>query len=353
MVVPPVSPSRVLQLPLSQQLTSPQSRPNTSTLSGHATQLGVVNVTAAAPTTPAGIVGAGTVTSSGSGTLLLHQQQSELQVARSVQQQPSQQHQALAAQLVSSRSVQQPQQQATVTQLTLPVSTVSASGGTIHHLGQSPPRGGIPPLVNPLSQQQRIVTSMNVQQLQQALQQQQIVQQVQGLLTPTTSQSPATPQTQSVRRNSGTLSPGASPRPNIIQASPLLGSLGALNSQSTNRTSPVNSPDRPRKRIKLEEKPAATTEVANYRKLICDEKLKQIIEVKENYREHLTELFFLQNGGNIMEYFNWKKRPTPQLLNFLKTGNLDSDDEEEIGQEKKINDEVRIQKVCPGADVKR
>ena len=219
MVVPPVSPSRGLQLPLSQQLTSQQSQPATPTQAGHAPQLGVVTVTAAMPTTPVGVVSSGTVTSSGPGTLLL-QQHSELQVGCTVQQQPSQQQQALVAQLtsstMSSRSVQQPQQQATVTQLTLPVSTVSASGGTIHHLGQSPPRGGIPPLVNPLSQQQRIITSMNVQQLQQALQQHQIVQQVQGLLTQTTPQSSATPQTQTVRRNSGTLSPGASPRPNFV-----------------------------------------------------------------------------------------------------------------------------------------
>lgn len=64
-------------------------------------------------------------------------------------------------------------------------------------------------------------------------------------------------------------------------------------------------------------------------------------EIKENYREHLTELFFLQNGWNIMDYLTWKKRPTVQLLNFLKSGNLDSDDEE-LGQEVKINDEVTI-----------
>ena len=44
-----------------------------------------------------------------------------------------------------------------------------------------------------------------------------------------------------------------------------------------------------------------------------------------------------------MDYHACKKRPTVQLLHFLKSGNLDSDDDEEIpvGTETKINDEVR------------
>ena len=104
----------------------------------------------------------------------------------------------------------------------------------------------------------------------------------------------------------------------------------------------MQSPERVRKRIKLEEVPAATPDVATHRKLICDEKLRQMKEIKENYNEHLTELFFLQNGGNSMDYHACKKRPTVQLLHFLKSGNLDSDDDEEIpvGTETKINDEV-------------
>ena len=227
---------------------------------------------------------------------------------------------------ISSATPNQPAQQ-----LTFPaVSTVSASGGTIHHLGQSPTKGGIPPLLNPV-QQQHNVPKMNVQQLQQALQQ--------GAVTP---QQTATPVT--ARRTSGSASPGsASPRASHgmthSQSSPLLSSFSLT--QNPLRTSPVHSPERPRKRVKLEEKPAANQEVASYRKLICDEKQKLMTEIKENYKEHLTELFFLQNGWNVMDYMTWKKRPTVQLLNFLKSGNLDSDDEE-LGQEVKINDEVTI-----------
>jgi hypothetical protein len=54
-----------------------------------------------------------------------------------------------------------------------------------------------------------------------------------------------------------------------------------------------------------------------------------MLELKENYFDHLTECFFLQNGGGLMDYYSWRKRPTPQLVHFLKSGRLDSDDEDE------------------------
>ncbi len=105
------------------------------------------------------------------------------------------------------------------------------------------------------------------------------------------------------------------------------------------RTSPIQSPEQPRKRIKLEEKPAASGEIANYRKLICDEKRREMAKIKVSYKEQLTELFYLQNGGNIMDYFVWKKRPTVHLIDFLRSGKLDSEDEDD-NEEKSINDEV-------------
>lgn len=54
-----------------------------------------------------------------------------------------------------------------------------------------------------------------------------------------------------------------------------------------------------------------------------------MLEVKESYFDNLTECFFLQNGGGMMDYYAWRKRPTPQLVHFLKSGRLDSDDEED------------------------
>ena len=74
-----------------------------------------------------------------------------------------------------------------------------------------------------------------------------------------------------------------------------------------------------------------------------DLKHKQMKEVKAEYFENLTEMFFLQNGNNLIDYHTWKKRPTPQLVTFLKSesGKLDSDEEEDVLQVKEINSEVR------------
>ena len=238
-------------------------------------------------------------------------------------------------------------------------STVSASGGTIHHHGQSPTRGTIPPLANPTQHQpsqSNLMASINLQQQLNAAAgtspSSQTTAHPQGLHTPTAQQplpvTPGNPQG-AVRRmsSSGSLSPGMNTqRPTFERTSPLL-SYGPLT--LSNRTSPIQSPDRVRKRIKLEAVEPTTAEIGNKRKLTCDEKLRQMREIKENYNEHLTELFFLQNGGNIMDYYTWKKRPTVQLLHFLKSGNLDSDDDEEVpvGTETMINDEVSaIERVC-------
>ena len=102
----------------------------------------------------------------------------------------------------------------------------------------------------------------------------------------------------------------------------------------------------PRKRVKLEEKPAANEEIAAARKLILDERYVQMRGIKENYIEHLTECFYLQSGQNLMDFHSWKKRPTPQLVQFLKSGRLDSDDDEENPliylQDKDVHKEVNI-----------
>jgi len=77
-----------------------------------------------------------------------------------------------------------------------------------------------------------------------------------------------------------------------------------------------------------------------------DEKLTQLLDVKENYYDNLTECFFLQNGGQLLDYYPWRKKPTPQLVAFLKNGRLDSDDEDENPviylKEGKTVDEVSI-----------
>lgn len=150
----------------------------------------------------------------------------------------------------------------------------SASGGTIHHLGRSP-------LANPLQQQQPM----------------------------------SNPQQQAA------LSPGPVQQP--------LRRLSSSSSSSSSR--PPQSPDRPpRKKLRLEQRPAANEEVAHYRRLICEEKLREMGRIRGTYEEHLKELFFLQNGGNLMDYFVWlKKPPSAHLQSMLKSARLDSDDDED------------------------
>lgn len=115
----------------------------------------------------------------------------------------------------------------------------------------------------------------------------------------------------------------------------------ALNLTFPNLTALANqSGPSPKKKVKLEEMPATTQEIANHRKLILDLKYKSMLDIKEPYIDNLTEMYFLQNGGNLMDFHGWKKRPTPQLVQFLKSGCLDSDDEEESSLERKINNEV-------------
>ena len=45
--------------------------------------------------------------------------------------------------------------------------------------------------------------------------------------------------------------------------------------------------------------------------------------LKVNFREKLQEWFFLQTGGNMMDFLLWKKRPSSQFLAFLNANRLD------------------------------
>lgn len=159
-------------------------------------------------------------------------------------------------------------------------------GSTVHHHGQSPSRGGVPPLAiphtNSMSATQR--TSMSL---------------------------PGTP-TPGQRRTS---------------TSPV--STGFLQTSTPLHGQP------PVKRIKLEED--EIKDPLKLRQLVYEHKHKELLRMKELYNEHMIELFYLQTGGNMMDYVAMKKKPTPQLLTFLKTNKLDSDDEEEV-----IKKEVKL-----------
>ena len=104
------------------------------------------------------------------------------------------------------------------------------------------------------------------------------------------------------------------------------------------RTSPLpSSPSLVMRKTMMpqtEERPPANAEVAELRQQVLQERLTDIKKLKDNYNNKLTELFFLQNGGNMMDFLAWKKRPNQQLFVYL--SNQRMDDEEE----KTINDEV-------------
>ena len=48
-----------------------------------------------------------------------------------------------------------------------------------------------------------------------------------------------------------------------------------------------------------------------------------IESLKCDFRERLQELFFIQSGGNMVDYPAWKIRPNPHLLSFLNAFRLD------------------------------
>lgn len=55
------------------------------------------------------------------------------------------------------------------------------------------------------------------------------------------------------------------------------------------------------------------------------------------YTDHVAEIYFLQTGGNMMEYTIWRKRAqVPEFLNFLKAYRLDPPSSEAPVQTKQV-----------------
>ncbi|CAI9622550.1 unnamed protein product [Staurois parvus] len=79
-----------------------------------------------------------------------------------------------------------------------------------------------------------------------------------------------------------------------------------------------------------EEIPPASAEDARLRKQCLDHHYKNMIILKENVREYLIEIFFLQQcQGNMMDYLAFRKKPPLSLQHFLKQNDLDLEVEEE------------------------
>lgn len=106
------------------------------------------------------------------------------------------------------------------------------------------------------------------------------------------------------------------------------GSLGQASSSPGIAVLAPPKPDKNRKKLKLEKKPPATLDIAQLRQQISDHKRKCQQEVKGAYRDNLTELYFLQSGGNLMDLAVWRKKPNVHLNNYLKFYSVDPKESE-------------------------
>ncbi|KAM8960730.1 E1A-binding protein p400-like [Pelodytes ibericus] len=81
---------------------------------------------------------------------------------------------------------------------------------------------------------------------------------------------------------------------------------------------------------RLEEIPPATQEDARMRKQCLEHHQKSMKVLKENFKEYLTELCFLQHfQGNMMDFLAFKKKPALLLQTYLRQNDLDLEIEEE------------------------
>ncbi|XP_061383364.1 uncharacterized protein LOC133320136 [Danaus plexippus] len=72
----------------------------------------------------------------------------------------------------------------------------------------------------------------------------------------------------------------------------------------------------PRKKSKLH----GVEDVSALRKRVLEYKLLRLKNLRERFTEQLSELYFLQAGGNMMDYSAWRKKPPgPQLTAFLES----------------------------------
>lgn len=114
-------------------------------------------------------------------------------------------------------------------------------------------------------------------------------------------------------------------------------SLTSYSSSLTASQSPNHSPLN--KRIKLElpdgssagssslptiAVPFIASDFSALKKRILEHKYSRIRSLKEKYSENVAELFYLQSGGNMMDYPTWRKKPpSPQFISFSNAYRLD------------------------------
>ncbi|XP_058889099.1 E1A-binding protein p400-like isoform X15 [Acipenser ruthenus] len=219
----------------------------------------------------------------------------------------------------------------------------SQTGGTIHHLGpQSPAASGA--CIQTLGSPGQITTSSLPPQISsiiqgQLIQQQQQQQVLHGQQLGRAMGFDRTPP--------GMLSGvGGSAAP-FGMASPLPPSspsrANAPQGLSNPPLTPTSASASVKKQPKKLEIPPATPEIAQLRKQCLEQHRKATESLKDSFKEHLIELFFLQHlQGNMMDFLAFKKKPCGPLFMYLRQNDLDLEDDEEEEQSEVINDEVKM-----------
>ncbi|XP_063310461.1 E1A-binding protein p400-like [Pelobates fuscus] len=215
----------------------------------------------------------------------------------------------------------------------------SQTGGTIHHLGpQSPVASGanMQTLTTPSH-----ITTTNLPPQISSIIQGQLIQQQQVL------HSQQLGRTIGFDRTSGGMIAGVAGAPTFGMTSPPTPTspsraTGPQGLSSLPLTPTVSTTIKKQSK-KLEEIPPASQEDARMRKQCLEHHHKTMKTLKENFREYLIELFFLQHfQGNMMDFLAFKKKPTMGLQGYLRQSDLDLEEEEEEEQSEVINDEVKI-----------
>ncbi|XP_075073303.1 E1A-binding protein p400-like isoform X2 [Mixophyes fleayi] len=211
----------------------------------------------------------------------------------------------------------------------------SQTGGTIHHLGpQSPVASGanMQTLTTPSH-----ITTTNLPPQISSIIQGQLIQQQQVLHGQQLGRTISFDRTSGgmIAGVTGASSFGITSPPTPTSPSRVSGPQGLSSLSLTPTLSTVRKQSK-----KLEDIPPATAEDAQMRKQCLEHHHKNMKMLKENFKEYLIELFFLQHfQGNMMDFLTFKKKPSMGLHGYLRQNDLDLEEEEEEEQSEVINDE--------------
>lgn len=107
-------------------------------------------------------------------------------------------------------------------------------------------------------------------------------------------------------------------------------SVGIVSDQRLLAEPSTDNDTQARKRIKLEPQYDVSSLPSTplfYRTLYINSRENELSELHSLYKDHISELFFLENNGNLMDYIAWSKRPNIHLSRLLQSTGLDNTDE--------------------------